>query len=90
MATKVTEEDREVIEECLYAAHLAADQCLQKDRVMFEKLLDMSVSEALTFLQALKEDLQDDAKLESYKLHLFVPMQINELIKIRKEKKNAD
>lgn len=86
----ITDEDREGIEEALYAAHMAADQVINTNRVMYEKILDISVSEAMHILKTFKEDLQEDEKFESYKLHLFVPLQLHKLIELRKEKENAE
>jgi hypothetical protein len=86
----VSEQKRDEIEEALYGAHLAADQYLNKPRPMSEKLLKMSVFEALHLLESLKDDLADDSRLENYKLHIFVPLQLHQLIEMRKETKNAE
>ena len=86
----ISEAKREEIEEALYGAHLAADQYLNKPRAMSEKLLQMSVFEALTLLESLKEELEDDPRLDNYKLHIFVTLQLHQLIEMRKETKNAE
>lgn len=85
----LNEEQRETVEEALYGAHLAADQYLNKPRAMYEKLLKISVNEALSVLENLKKDLADDPKSDNYKLHLFVPLQMHQLIEMRKEEENA-
>jgi len=90
MASKITENDREAIEEAIFSAHMAADQVLNTDRVMYEKILDISVAEAMHILQTLKDNLQNDEKFESYKLHIFVPLQLQKLIEMRKEKKDVE
>ena len=90
MANKIAEDDREAIEEAIFSAHMAADQVLNTDRVMYEKILDISVAEALHILYSFKEELQNDEKYESYKLHLLVPLQLQKLIEMRKEKKNVE
>ena len=86
----LSETKREEIEEALYGAHLAADQYLNKPRQMSEKLLQMSVFEALNLLESLKDELTDDPRLDNYKLHIFVPLQLHQLIEMRKEKQNAE
>jgi len=86
----ITDEDRESIEEAIFAVHMAADQVINTDRVMYEKILDISVSEAMHILKSFKEELQSDEKFESYKIHLFVPMQLQKLIEMRKEKENVE
>ena len=83
----ISDDDREGIEEAIFAAHMAADQVINTNRVMYEKILDISVSEALYILKSFKEELQDDEKFENYKLHLFVPLQLHKLIELRSEKK---
>lgn len=87
---KITPEDREAIEEAVYSVHMAADQVLNTDRVMYEKILDISISEAMHLLQSMKEELQTDERFENYKLHLFVPIQIQKLIQLRKGKENVE
>lgn len=86
----LTEEQRETIEEVLYGAHLAVDQYLNKPRPMYEKLLKISVNEALGVMETLKAELADDPKFDGYKLHLFVPLQLHHLLEMRKEKENAE
>jgi len=88
MANKLSDDDRGAVEEAIIAAHVATDQVLKTDRVMYEKILNISVSEAMHILKSLREQLQDDEKFESYKLHILVPLQLQKLLEIRKAKKN--
>jgi len=87
MPNKLSQTDREGIEDALFAVHAAADQVLKTDKAIYDKVLKMNVEGAMYVLQCYKEELQKDEKFESYKLHLFVPMQINKLLELRRERK---
>lgn len=87
---KLSEDIRDEIEESLFAAHLSADQYLNRQRPSYEKMLKISVHEAITLLEKYKDELGDDPRLENYKLHLFVPLQIHQLIEMRKGQENVE
>lgn len=90
MADKMTADEREEIEESLFSCHMAADQYLLRGKNTHEKMLKMSVDEALELLEKHKQELQKDPRLENYKLHLFVPMQIVKLLEMRKDQPNVE
>lgn len=86
---ELKQELREEIEDCLFSAHIAADQYLSKGKPSQEKMLKLSVDDALEVLISCKKELQNDDCFGNYKLHLFVPLQLIKLLEMRKEKQNA-
>ena len=90
MASNLSDLDREAIEDSLYECHSAVDRYLDNSRATTEKLLQLNVVETLSLFELLKEELKDDVKFESYKLHLLVPLQVYKLIEMRKRKENGN
>ena len=90
MTNGVTTDEREEIEEALFATHMAADQYLLRGKATHETMLRISVNEALSLLEKYKDKLKDDPMVENYKLHLFVPLQMRQLLEMRKEKENVE
>lgn len=86
----ISNEEREEIEEALFATHMAADQYLLRGKATHETMLRISVNEALSLLKQYKDRLKDDPMVENYKLHLFVPLQMHQLLEMRKEKENVE
>lgn len=82
---EVSDEDREVIEDSVMDASLAAERYLKSGKDLHRKLLEVTVEDALAALSMYAEALKDDPMKESYKLHLMVPVQILEMLKDEKK-----
>lgn len=83
---KMTPEERISLEESIMDAHLAADKYLTSGKEVHIKLLELSVADALEYIELLSDKLRNDPKTENYKLHMLVPLQLSMLIEERKEK----
>lgn len=81
----LSKEQREEVEDAIFDAHFSAQKYLENERDLHEKLMEVSVSDALELISSLKEEISNDPKLETYKLHLFVPLQLKKLVARRKE-----
>lgn len=79
----LSKKDRETLEGSIFDAHFAAEKYLESGKDIHKKLLVMSVQEAIENLQILKEEIKKDEMVGNYKLHLLVPIQIVELLRVR-------
>ena len=75
--------EREVIEGNIYDAHFAANKYIETGKDIHKKLLEISVKEAIDTLQLLSSAVKEDEMVGNYKIHLLVPLQLLELIKMR-------
>ena len=86
----ITPDERMNLEDAIMDAHMAADKLLslKKDDQKADlkiKLLELTVSDALEYIQNLSSKLRDDPKTENYKLHMLVPLQLTLMLKEGKE-----
>ena len=81
------DKDREALEDTITDLHFTSSKYLDTEKDIHKKLLEVNIEEALTLIEAIKEDLKDDERLYDYKMHMFLPLQVYNLIKIR-EKRN--
>lgn len=86
----ITHEERMNLEDAIMDAHMAADKLLslKKDDQKADlkiKLLELTVSDALEYIQNLSSKLRDDPKTENYKLHMLIPLQLTLMLKEGKE-----
>ena len=79
------QEQRVDVEEAIFDAHFSAQKYLETGKDLHEKLLEVSVADAVELLATLTEAIADDPKAESYKMHLFVPLHLHNLLQLRKE-----
>lgn len=79
----LNKQEREVLEGSIYDAHFAAAKYIESGKDIHKKLLEISVNEAIENLENLKEAVKEDQMVGNYKIHLFVPLQLLELIKMR-------
>ncbi len=82
----MTPDERMSLKEAIMDAHLAADKYLASGKEVHVKLLELSVADAMDYVELLSDKLRDDPKSENYKLHMLVPLQLSILIEERKEK----
>ena len=80
----LTPEQRVEFEDAIFDAHFSAQKYLETGKDLHEKLLEVSVQDAIDMLQRFAEEIKEDQKIETYKLHLFVPLQMQRLLELRK------
>jgi len=78
---ELSEDDRAIIEDAIYDAHQATDRYLESGRDLHEKLLEVTVEDALAALQMYSELLKDDPMADNYKLHMLIPTTLHEMLK---------
>lgn len=78
---ELNDEDREIIEDAVMDASLSAERYLKSGKDLHQKLLEVTVEDALAALSMYSEALKDDPKREAYKIHMLVPVQILEMLK---------
>lgn len=86
----LTDEQRTRIEDTIMDLHFTSQKFIESGKELHTKLLTMNVREAIDVLEELREDLMDDPKKYDYKMHMLLPFQIYELIRIRKEQKEEE
>lgn len=77
--------DRQMIEDCIYECQLSVDRYLASQKATHAKILRYNIEQCMEILEEYKEDLRDDTESDKYRLHLLVPFQVNELIKMREK-----
>ena len=75
--------ERLLVEDCIYECQISADKYLQTGKPTHANMLKYNVEQCLELLQEYQTELQDDEETDKYKLHLLVPLQLNELLKMR-------
>ena len=79
-------EEKESLENSIYDAHFASQKYIETGKDIHFKLLEVSVTEAISNLQILKEGIKDDPMVGNYKIHLLVPLQLLRLAQSRDKK----
>lgn len=79
-------EEKESLENSIYDAHFASQKYIETGKDIHFKLLEVSVNEAISNLQILKEGIKDDPMVGNYKIHLLVPLQLLRLAQSRDKK----
>tara|TARA_R110000772_G_scaffold148811_3_gene259427 strand:- start:7263 stop:7541 length:279 start_codon:yes stop_codon:yes gene_type:complete len=85
----LTVDERMSLEDSIMDAHMAADKFLTSGREVHVRLLELSVSDALEYIQKYKNKLTDDPKSENYKLHMMIPLQLHLMIEDEKDAKKT-
>ena len=83
----ITDKEREMIEDTIMDVHFAAQKYIENEKEIHRKLLELNIQDALDVFTELKDKLVDDEMKNDYILHLFIPFQIYELIKMRDDRK---
>lgn len=86
MAMPLNSEEKESLENSIYDAHFASQKYIETGKDIHFKLLEVSVNEAISNLQILKEGIKDDPMVGNYKIHLLVPLQLLRLAQSRDKK----
>ena len=79
-------EEKESLENSIYDAHFASQKYIETGKDIHFKLLEVSVNEAISNLQILKDGIKDDPMVGNYKIHLLVPLQLLRLAQSRDKK----
>ncbi len=82
----LNKEEKESLENSIYDCHFASQKYLETGKDIHFKLLEVSVNEAISNLQILKEGIKDDPMVGNYKIHLLVPLQLLRLAESRNKK----
>tara|TARA_X000001316_G_C921885_1_gene36515 strand:+ start:2541 stop:2831 length:291 start_codon:yes stop_codon:yes gene_type:complete len=86
MVMALNKEEKESLENSIYDCHFASQKYLETGKDIHFKLLEVSVNEAISNLQILKEGIKDDPMVGNYKIHLLVPLQLLRLAESRNKK----
>lgn len=78
-------DDREQIEESIFDAHYAAQKYIESGKSVHQKMLEVSVQDALDLLELLSDKVKDDEMSDNYKLHLLIPLQLVKLLEMRND-----
>ena len=81
----LNDDDRKYIEDIIQDLHFTATKWIENEKDTHKTLFQMNVEEVIDFFETKVEALKDDPKLDNYKLHALIPLQIYELIKLREE-----
>lgn len=81
-------ESRKLVEDIIEDSNLAAERYLATQSELHGRLVEATVNESLEILKELKLEIQDDPYVENYRLLMFVPTQIVNLL--TKEEENKD
>ena len=79
----LNDEQRMKLEDTIMDLHFTSQKYIESQKDIHKKLLEVNIQEAIEILQDVKDDIQDDVKKYDYKLHMFLPMQIYELVCLR-------
>lgn len=82
---RLTNEERIELEDSIFDAHFSAQKYVEDQRDLYHKLLEVSVTDAVEFIEMLGDKVKNDEMAESYKLHLFVPLHLLTLLEERQE-----
>lgn len=85
----LTPEERINLEDAIMDAHMAADKLLGSGKEVHHKLLELTVADALEYVEKLSSKLRDDPKAENYKLHLLIPLQLNLMLREERDAKKT-
>lgn len=86
----LSETQREKMEDTIMDLHFTSEKYVNGGKDIHKKLLEVNIQEAVEILKDLQQDMVDDEKKYDYKMHMLLPFQIYELIKIREKKENDD
>lgn len=83
----LNEKDRSKVEDTIMDLHFTSSKYVESGKDIHRKLLEVNIQEAIEVLSDVQEQLADDEKRFDYKMHMLLPFQIYELVKIRERKK---
>lgn len=79
----LSDKQRELVEDCIMDLHFTSQKCIENEKEMHRKLFELNIEDAVELLGEIAEDMQDDEKVHDYKIHLFLPFQVYELLQLR-------
>ena len=85
MAKELDPKERESIEDAIMDLHFAAQKYIESEKDIHRKLLELNIQDAIDTFATLKDKIKSDEMKSDYFIHMLVPFQIYELIKMRDE-----
>ena len=86
----LNDKQREVLEDTIMDLHYTSQKYIETQKDLHKKLLEVNVEEAIEMLKDISDDITDDEKRHDYKMHMLLPLQIYELMVMRKEKQEEE
>ena len=77
------ETDRLIIEDSIYECQVSVDKYLQTQKPTHAKMLKYNIEQTMELLYEYQKEVQVDDERDKYRLHLLVPLQVYELLKMR-------
>lgn len=84
---KITDTDREGLEDSIMDAHLAAEKYAESGREVHRKMLEISVKDVLEYFELFGDAIKQDPKVEAYKVHMLIPLQLYKLLEMEDDEK---
>ena len=81
----LAEKERALVEDSIMDLHFAAQKYVETEKDIHRKLLELNVQDALDIFKDLSEQIKDDEMRFDYKIHLFIPFHIWEMVTSREE-----
>ena len=78
------------MEDTIMDLHYTSMKYVETQKDLHKKLLEVNVEEAIEMLKSVREDIIDDEKLNDYKIHMLLPLQVYELIAIREKRQEEE
>ena len=82
----LSEKERTSVEDSIMDLHFAAQKYVESEKDIHRKLLELNIQDAMEIFTELSDKIADDEMKYDYKLHLFVPLHIWEMVTDREEK----
>ena len=86
----LSDQQRDLVEDSIMDLHFAAQKYIESEKDIHRKLLELNVQDALDVFKDLSEQIKDDEMKYDYKIHLFIPFHIWEMVTSREKAKAAE
>lgn len=84
----LNEKERILVEDVIMDLHFAAQKYVESEKDIHRKLLELNIQDALDIFESIKDKVADDEMRFDYKIHLFVPFHVWELVNSREQKED--
>jgi len=78
------EAERMIFEDVIFECQYACEKYLTTGKEAHAKMLVSAVDQSMEMMEELQKQLADDTECDKYKLHMLVPVQVVELLKMEK------
>ena len=79
------DKERDLVEDSIMDLHFAAQKYVETEKDIHRKLLELNVQDTLDIFNDLAEQIKDDEMRFDYKIHLFIPFHIWEMVTSREK-----